>query len=278
MKITDQTRFPHPVLNSQTHDFKSDSFEVELEVHEKPSASRLVIVCNAKVSEQDINCFVEAGTAVMGLFVTCLNTYYNKLDHIKPGVFTIDYPQGALYGRVTLRPVIWAKKDIKNWKSENIHEEFGTVPIDLSKGAILALGEESIINVGQEKLVPIETIFSLALNDEISEREIGLQLDGDKITILVAPNTYNAINGFRGGKPGKSILLNSIYLPAVMEVLNSLSENAEAYESRRWYRPFTAKCDHLSVDLDAPALWEDAQKLLMTPFGKLLDIREDFSG
>ncbi|MBT5378969.1 MAG: hypothetical protein HOL08_07940 [Opitutae bacterium] len=273
MKINNQTRFSHPVLNGHTFDFKSGDFDVNLEVHEKPGVAKLALVSNTVVSEKDINDFIKNGAASVGIYATCLDTYFNQLDSIGLGKDVIEYPQGALFGRVTFRPMIWASAEIKGWKSDNIHKEFGEGGIQLTRGDILALGEEVIINVGREKLAPIETIFSLAVNKERPERELGLKLDADKITILVAPNTYEAINGFRNSGQGKSIMLNSVYLPAVMEVLSNLRDNAGAYESNRWYRPFTAKCDHYSIDLNNPNLLEDSQKLLKAPFGSLLDQR-----
>jgi hypothetical protein len=63
-----------------------------------------------------------------------------------------------------------------------------------------------------------------------------------------------------------ALLLNGVYLPAVMEVLRNLASERQLYEQRRWYRPFVARCEHLSIDVGDPSLLEDAQKLLSDPY------------
>ena len=170
--------------------------------------------------------------------------------------------------------MIWTVENVENWNTSNIHEEFGTGPFNIPKGSILALGEEPCINVGRDKLAPMESIFSLATDVEKNDGEIGLKLDADEITIIVSQNTHQTINAFRGVSVGKAIVLNSVYLPAVMEVLSNLAGATHVYEDRRWYRLFSAKCDHFGIDMENPSLFEDAQKLLKVPFGDLEAAKE----
>ena len=82
------------------------------------------------------------------------------------------------------------------------------------------------------------------------------------------------VNRLRGLTHGKPIVLNSVYLPAVMQVLDSLRDGAGTFDSRRWYRVFDAKCTHLSINTAAPELWEDAQKILDLPFLEIHKSRE----
>ena len=84
------------------------------------------------------------------------------------------------------------------------------------------------------------------------------------------------MNRLRGLTIGKPIVLNSVYLPAVMQVLDSLKDGGSTYEGRRWYRVFDAKCTHLGINTDLPDLWSDAQKLLQTPFLEINHNREKF--
>jgi len=70
----------------------------------------------------------------------------------------------------------------------------------------------------------------------------------------------------REQKAGKPVVMNSVYLPAVMEVLDALQSGADQYESYRWHAPFTARCDARAVDPKTDtSILESAQKLLDGP-------------
>src|SRR5262249_52452931 len=95
-----------------------------------------------------------------------------------------------------------------------------------------------------------------------------------RIRIVVGKKTQESIILYRGNTIGRAILLNGVYLPAVMEVLRNLALDPQVYASRRWYRPFVAKCEHLSINIADPALLADAQKLLSNPYARLMERQE----
>ena len=76
---------------------------------------------------------------------------------------------------------------------------------------------------------------------------------------------------------GKPVVMNAVYLPAVMEVLDALRDGGEQYEGLRWYSPFVARCDSKGIDPAAEmSLLESAQLLLDSPVQLLSQIvRED---
>lgn len=269
MKISEEMRFPHPVLSEVTGDFSTGEFRVDFEVEERPRDGKLRLAYLCQITEPEIEELVQKRGAHAGLFVTCLETYFNQLQPIGLGKGELNFAGGLLYGRVVLRPIIWTERLPKDWRPRNSHPEFGEVSI--GKHKLLGLGPETVINVGWDKLQPLETIFALAVNDEMPEGRIDIDLEADKIRIVVARKTHESINLYRGSNHGRAILLNAVYLPAIMEVLRSLSSERQLYEPRRWYRPFVAKCDHLSIDLSDPPILQDAQKLLSDPYRRLMD-------
>jgi hypothetical protein len=115
----------------------------------------------------------------------------------------------------------------------------------------------------------METIFSLVEAPHLTNGMLAVDLDSERVKILVAADIYQQLNTLRGMGTGKRIVLNSVYLPAVMEVLNVLRGGAGIYEGRRWHRVFTAKCEHLGIKPESPELWIDAQKLLEMPFAEI---------
>ena len=94
--------------------------------------------------------------------------------------------------------------------------------------------------------------------------------DRDRITILVGPRTYETICLLREQARGRPVVMNAVYLPAVMEVLDALRMSGGGYERRRWYQTFLAKCDAKGVDPSAGlSILDSAQRLLDSPAGLL---------
>ncbi|WP_370074073.1 MULTISPECIES: hypothetical protein [Salipiger] len=74
----------------------------------------------------------------------------------------------------------------------------------------------------------------------------------------------------REQKAGKPVVMNAVYLPAVMEVLDALQSGADQYEPWRWHAPFMARCDARGVDPKTDtSILESAQKLLDSPANAL---------
>lgn len=274
MKLDTDARFPYPVLSSETDDYLSGLFSIELEVEEIPSTSHVTLDYKITLTEPTLGNAVAEGKANIGLFVTCLDTYFNRLFTVGTAASQISFDPGTLLGKVTIKPMIWASKKMEMFSLANCHPEFGGKFITIPAGAILALDQAFVLNVGREKLAQMETIFSLVEDPDLSENHLSLQLESERIQILISKNIFQPLNKLREISAGKAILLNSVYLPAVMEVINILKDNSSTYEGRRWHSVFLAKCQHIGIDLDNAEPWRDAQKLLAMPFSEISRIAE----
>lgn len=275
MKINNATRFPYPVLNAITGDYKEGNFSISVFIKETPSSGKLKVDYTVSLQEKKLPVQIENRNAVVGLCVTCLETYYNQVTVLDKMNGSLEFAPGQLKGRVSIRPMIWSINEIKNYSNDNLHDEYENVTWDFKTGSVLAIGNELIINVGHEKLAPMESIFSLAKNSEVPAGEIKVQADCDNITIHSHPDTYQTINNLRGTKIGQSILLNSIYLPSVMEVLSHLRDGESNFIGKKWYRVFNAKCEHLHIDYKSGNFLDDAQKLLKSPIHKIKSIGDE---
>jgi hypothetical protein len=266
VKITENMRFAHPVLWANTGDYRNAEFSATgLEVVERLDTGEVRINCTLTLNQPELRQLVDKGDAKTGLFITCLETYCNELHPIPVSGGPVRLPEGRLKGRVVLRPILWATRSATGFTSCALHEEYGTSAIGFPEGAVLGLGDESVINVGREKLAPLESIFQLSRSNTVAPDQIAVQMEGEKVNIMARDATYTKIYALRGTVSGRALLLNSIYLPAVMHVLASLKESTSIYEGKRWHRIFTARLDHLGLGVDGDAL-DGAQKLLDSPF------------
>jgi hypothetical protein len=93
-------------------------------------------------------------------------------------------------------------------------------------------------------------------------------------------DTYQLVQGLRQTDDvSRAVVMNAVYIPVIMEVLDRLKDGSEQYEPYRWLHPFRARCEGAGVDLVKPDLLNDAQKVLAQPFGmlRLLTDEEDES-
>ena len=72
--------------------------------------------------------------------------------------------------------------------------------------------------------------------------------EGDKITIQAELKTYNSIAHMRNTPLGRTILINAVYMPAVMDIASRIQTEGRSFEGKRWYRIFKAKCDDIGID------------------------------
>lgn len=273
MKFSDDMRFPHPVLARDSGDFAEGSFDLELSCTEA-SDGKVFLTYSIELSEKSLLSMVEEGKASVGVFVRCGDTFYSGLHPLDWPRGSLEFLAGTLLNRVTVRPLIWLNEPLAGWKPSGVHEEFEG-GVDLDSAAILAIAYEFVVNIGQANLAPLESIFALRCAPELDEGEIRVNLDDEKISILASTETYKMIGTLRYREMGKPAVLNSIYLPAVMEALDALRANPAAHDDRRWKQPFVSRCDALAVEPESGSLFENAQKLLERPVSRLDIIAKD---
>lgn len=269
MRLSDVAKFPHPVLSPFTGDFLNGEFSVDFDVSENLKTGALFLRHNILLTHPDLAHLVVSGQAVVGCLVKCSDTFYNELRQLSYPDGNIDFVPGSLLNKVSLRPIIWLSSELKGWNPEALHSEF-SAPLFMALGDVIAIGAESEISVGQAKLASIESIFELNNSSEVEEGEVRVDLEGDRISILVSPSIFSVIELLRQRE--MAVVLNSIYLPAVMEVLDRL-QGDHSYDTWRWFVPFMEKCRAKGIARESGAsILEGAQKLLELPALKLDEV------
>jgi len=269
MKLDGSTRFPHPVLWARTGDFSEGSFSsTELRVEEELNTGQVTVHLSLELAQPDFLALIAAGQATPGVIVECADTYFSKLVSLTTAGGEIRFDPGAVSGRVVLRPAVWSKQVVRNFGPRSLHPEFGQLIPVIEAGTILALADEQVIEVGRDKLAPLETIFELSVNEIVPEGEFLVDLEAERIRIAAGKAAHGDISGMRNSRDGRAVLLSSVYLPALISVLQSIKGGGALYESRRWHRIFTAKMTSLGIDVEACEPLVAAQKLLKSPFSR----------
>lgn len=274
MKLNERMRYPHPVLSQFSSDYTTGKFSASFS-YQVTDDNQLKIASGLSVGCDELRVLVEDQKASAGYFVVCRRTYFNRLQHVPLGKSEKFFELSQLYEAVSLRPVIWTLEDVENYSSPLIDAEFGK-DILIAKGAVIAMGPEFRFSVDPQKFKPFETIFDLARSEDIKPGMIKVDPEGDKITILAEPRTYKSIADMRNIGHGQKILLNAVYMPAVMDIVSRLQIDGRSLEGKRWYRVFKAKCDDMGIDpLDETSSPLDvAQELLKEPLKATIHVME----
>ncbi len=277
MKLNERMRYPHPVLSEFSSDYTTGEFSASFS-HQVTDEDQLKIVSNFSINCDELRVLIENQKASAGYFAICRRTYFNYLQPASLGESEKFFELSRLYGAVSLRPVIWTLEDVGNYSSPLIDNEFGK-DIVITKGSVIAMGPEFRFSIDQQKFKPFETIFDLAQREDINPGMINVDPDGDKITILAEPETYKSIANMRNILEGRTILLNTVYMPAVMDIVSRLQID-KSLQGKRWYRVFGAKCDDMGIDPSDDTLspLEVAQKLLREPLGATIKVIKESIG
>jgi hypothetical protein len=273
MKINERIRFSHPVLSADTKDFTESIFKVSFEVDEDVVANQLKLKCKTMLDQDEIKELVKEGSAKIGVDIRCADTFYSKIQPIAEYDNTIiQFKPGELSGRVSLRPLIFSCSKLINFSSKSFHKEYKSTKFNLENGSILAWDDESVIQVGRKKLAPMDTIFNIAINDNLKNGEMGVTLEGSKIDIFFNNKTHKHVHTMRGSSGNQAVIINGVYLPAILQVLEYLREGSE-FDNCDWYQVFKAKCDFYNINLESQDILANAQLLLKMPY---LKIEENF--
>ncbi len=269
MKLTDHMRYPHPVLSDYSEDYVTGEFRCEF-TQQMTAEGELKLTAELALDSKELTDLIEAQRASIGFFIVCRRTYFNFLQTAPLGKSEKFFNASQLFGAVIIRPVVWTLSEVSNFTSPLIHKEFGEA-VHLPKGSVIALGPEFRFSIDKKKFKPFESIFDLAEGEGIEPGTIFVDPEQDRITILAEKKTHNLLASIRDVPYGKDVMLNSVYLPAVIEVLAQLQSGEKSFSGRNWYRVFKARCDDLGVDPTAKnqSPLVIAQRLLRSPLKKI---------
>jgi hypothetical protein len=273
MRIDHGISFPHPILSSETQDYSKGSFELFLDVQESANCSDATLRGNLILNERSIQELLESGKAKSGLMVTCRDTYLDRFEECLPGDISIPLVNGIVRGTVNVRAAVIAVRDDLRLDSEHIDKEFPDDAKIVNAGDVLALSDELRFEAGLEKLAPLESIFTLVKHEDVPKGSFRINPDDEAIQIMVLPDLHAFLGLLRGRAELCDLMLPSVFLPAIMSVLDIMRGESE-FQDKRWHGVMMARCNAEGIDIENHDYAESAQKLLDAPLGSLQGIIE----
>lgn len=275
MKISETTSFPHPVLAPWLSDIGEATITTEITFREEREKNEVSVHCAAVLNQPDIVRLIQEGAATFGCYIRCQETGLRRLQQFGFPSGVHHFASGALMGNVHLRPMVWTVGQVAAYSPAGLHPEFSG-SFDLRPGEILALDDEQIIQVTRPPLPSIESIFEIIASDEIVEGRFDVDTESHRITVRMGPRTYHLVQSLRQTDDvTRAVVMNSLYVPIVMQVLQELSDGYGPFEQYRWLHPFRARCEQAGIHVDRAELLTDAQRLLEHPFTSLAQLIDE---
>lgn len=272
MKISETTSYPHPVLAPWSEDIAHANFTADIAFREEAETTQVSLHCTVTLSQSDIEAMIVNGSAAFGCFIKCRETGFRRLQRIGYPSGRHDFAPGALLGRVQIRPIIWSLKPIQGYHPAGAHSEFGDGS-DVTAGQILALDDESIIDVTHAYLAPIESIFEIVSSDDVVDGRFEINAEADRIAVTMSKKTFELVQHLRAFSDGsKTAVMNALYAPVIMQILDLVRDGFDQFDQYRWLHPFRARCELADIKIEKLDLINDAQKLLALPFSSLVQL------
>lgn len=265
MKISEHTKFQHPVLAPWLNDVIGYGFEVDLRKAEDAATNSLHIDCEARMDQPEILKLIESGSAKFGVLVRCVETGYRKILALGFPRGVHEFGRGALMGRVQIRPMIWLNHDLAGYAPSGRRDEFDGA-VDLSSGQILALEEEYLIDVSRPPLPSVESLFELRVAPQVEDGLFDIDLNSDKVIIDVSEAMFNVIQSVRSGSTtGMGSIQNLLYSQIITHLLHEIELRDAELQGYRWCVALKATVDSHGKELEGSCKMSLAQLILKKP-------------
>lgn len=174
---------------------------------------------------------------------------------------------------VTVNSFIIAKRDIHSYFNSKFNSDYGNRSFCLFKGNIIAIDDPYKIEVPKqdEDLGKVESIFSISRRAADDNSEIKIELNSDKINLLLNKDDYNNYNKIANNPSFISTLQSILIFPALIYTFETLkNEGNDTYCDYQWFasmsKTFQKNGSTLNKELlEHKTSFELAQEVLDSP-------------
>ncbi len=277
MKFDPGKAWPHPVLRPPSYgdDYPKAEFEVEIEVKRVRRSTVVEVYAEFELSDPSLLQLVNEDKARFVLLVKAPKTHCRKLlESNKPNV-ELSFSAGELSGRVEFAPFLVCTQALTGFQADGWHPDFSSRAFDIPLGAVLAedVSKDYWIDTADE--APLGSIFGHKPRSDLSDGRWEYELSEDRVWIVMSDADAARFEMAReraNNLPEGQYLMNGLYLPALVAVLNEVDQSADDYRDYRWFASLDQRleavgCRHLGNDGSNRLI--DAQKVLDSPFPRM---------
>lgn len=232
--------YPYPVLRTNLEDYDKSTFCANVTVD--PTTEGYRIFVKYDVNNAEVIDLLEKGDVTFALEIQCISTWYRRLELSDCDEQTIFLQSNMIHDRVDLCPCIVARKNIKDFYSDDFSEEYKNIPFSINTGEVIAIGERKKFEALYKDDIIKKSESIVHFQDDNKADIMYCEWDNPIIQIHIPTKQYALYTHMGQYESWKVPLLNAIYVtPVIVEALtyiyqdeckngdNSLSEYA-------WYK------------------------------------------
>lgn len=263
-----QRAYPHPVVGNGD-DVLDAAFQAPISVTH--DGVNYYLNVEIQCSSDTIRELVEKGDANYVLHIECSNTLYRQVFEFTETSKEFLVSGENLNATVEVNAFVRARRDIAHYTVENSHPDYSDAFFAISAGEVLAVAEGITFDadIDFDALRLVSSIMQIRQHPGETDLPMGLDFDDEKITIFLSARDFENYKILKVNQPLGATVVAVLVLPALMEAIRMLQENASDYENLRWCRCLNRRIEHLrlSSGMEPIAL---AQKLLENPIKRAL--------
>lgn len=277
MKFDPGKAWPHPVLRPPSYgdDYPNAEFEVEIEVKRTIKSTAVEVEACFELSEPSLLELLNQDKAQFVLLVRSTQTHCRQLLQSGQPNIKHSFPAGSLSGRVEFAPFLVCIEALPDFQAEGWHSDFAGRKFDIQPGAVLAeeVPKDYWIDTADE--APLGSIFGHRPSPNIADGCWEYELADNHVWIVMSnadARQYETAREQASNQPEGQYLMNGLYLPALIAVLNEVDQDPEEYRDRRWFSSLDQRLEAvecLPLGENGSNRLVDAQKLLESPFPRM---------
>lgn len=262
--------FPYPVLCTFNDDFVESKFKVN--ISKSQSFKELIFDYNITLENEEIDKMIRDDLAEFVFHIECPYTSYRTIQRTKDLSGTFKIYLENVKENVTINSFIIAKQDIPEYSNLKFNSDYGNLSFHLTKGNVIAIDNPYKVNVPKqdENLGKIESIFSISRRAADDDSEIKIELNSDKINLLLNKDDFNSYNKIASNPSFVSTLQSVLIFPALIYTFETLKNDIDTYGNYPWFISMTKTFKNNGSILNRELLenktsFELAQEVLNSP-------------
>lgn len=277
MRFDPGKAWPHPVLRPPTYgdDYPNAEFEVEIQVDRTEQSTAVEVNASFELSEPSLLALLGEDKARFALLIRSPQTHCRQLLQSAGPEIKHPFSAGTLSGRVEFAPFLICIEPLRNFQADGWHADFAGRRFDVDSGAVLAedVSKDYWIDTADE--APLGSIFGHKHRPDLPDGRWEYELGEDRVWILMSSldaQQYEAARKQADNQPEGQYLMNGLYLPALVAVLNDVDRNIDEYGDYRWFSSLDHRLEAVGcrrLGSDGSNRLVDAQKILDSPFPKM---------
>ena len=235
---------PHPVLRPDGTDYRSGlKFDMKLEDSPRRTLDGEILVpVRFDLKSGFVRGLIRKKKARITVAVKCPRTYERTTFDVDGVKSVLKLPSGRYADKIILSPYVSSAEPIRHFRSDEHHDEFSNVEINLPAGAILARGSDTELTI--DALHTLSAAIHLMTNNGLEDGQYDVDVEGDLIKISMNDGTRRSVESLR--KTNQRLLYPSVYMVALTHAIQNVTQD----RTRKWEEALRKTLEKNGIRID----------------------------